>query len=506
MKVSRREFIKAAGGFVCAGTLASQFPGLIQAAEKKRFNILFLITDQHNHSVLGCAGNPIVKTPNLDKLASQGARFTNACCATPFCSPTRASLLTGMWPHTHGITQNIAGKKTGLDDKTVATEQILFDKGYFTNQMGKWHLGDISSFRCYDKDSTGQLKDEYRDYLAALPKDKWPKLKPGEVKVGEVAMLPEMDEVRKKDTAGGKNPDEVSKIGRLLVPPEHTYESWLTDRCIGLLKKHKDDNFMITWSVGPPHAPWICPEPYYSMYDPAKMPLPKSWEKCPPEYKTSRATQMGRQMGEKLVREQMRCYYGQVTMVDSYVGRILKALSDEGLEKNTIVVYLSDHGDMQAAHGMAGKSVNSFFEEIVRVPMIIRYPGEIKAGTVVNGHANSVDIMPTLLEYGGMQAPKGIHGKSLKPLIEGKVKDSERLGYCERGNKDYSRMVRTEQWKYSIYSDGRRELFDLKNDPGEMTNLAADASRASTVADLHAKLRRHMAETADPVLASVPKT
>ncbi|MCX6377046.1 MAG: sulfatase-like hydrolase/transferase, partial [Armatimonadetes bacterium] len=95
MKYTRREFIRTAGGFVCASTLASQFPGLVEAAEKQRFNILFLMTDQHHHSVLGCAGNPLVKTPNLDRLAGQGARFTNAVCATPFCSPTRASLLTG---------------------------------------------------------------------------------------------------------------------------------------------------------------------------------------------------------------------------------------------------------------------------------------------------------------------------------------------------------------------------------------------------------------------------
>ncbi len=505
MKFTRRDFMKTAGGFVAASALANSLPGLAEA-KAKGMNILFLMADQHNHSVLGCAGNPLVKTPNLDKLASQGARFTQAVCATPFCSPTRASLITGLWPHTHGIVQNVDGTRPGLDDKTIATEQILFDKAYYTAQMGKWHLGDITSLRCYKDGQSGQLKDEYKDYLSAVTRDDWPKPRDSEVKVGDLAMLPEMVAVRDKDVAAKAGPEETTRIGRQLIPAEHTYESWLTDRCIEMIKKHKNERFMITWSVSPPHAPWIAPEPFYSMYDPAKMPLPKSWNHCPPEYAKSRAKQMGDNMGEKLVREQMRCYYAQVTMVDSFVGRILKALKDQGLEENTLVVYVSDHGDMQAAHGMVGKSVNCYFEEIVRVPLMIRYPGKIKPGTVVNGHANSVDIMPTLLEYAGVPSPKGAQGKSLKPLIDGKVKAGERLGFCERGARaEYGRMVRSTDWKYCVYADGRQELFDMNKDPDEMHNLAFDPAHKATVAKMRGHLKAHMKETSDPALNMIPK-
>ena len=505
MKYTRREFIKTAGGFVCASTLTTQFPGLVEAAEKQRFNILFLMTDQHHHSVLGCAGNPLVKTPNLDKFAGQGARFTNAVCATPFCSPTRASLLTGLWPHTHGVVQNVAANRKGLDDKIVATEQILFDKKYFTAQMGKWHLGDTADLRCYRGGKNGLVKDEYQSFVRGISKDKWPEPRDGEVRVGDVAMLPEMAEVRKQDVAGTKNPEEVTRIGRHLIPPEDTYESWLADRCIEMLGKHKDESFMITYSVSPPHAPWIVPEPYYSMYDPAKMPLPKSWGHVPEVYANTRAAHLGNVMGEKLVREQLRCYYGQVTMMDACVGRILKALADQGLERDTLVVFLSDHGDMQGAHGMVGKSVNAYYEEIVRVPLMVRYPRAIKAGTVIHGHANSVDIMPTLLEYAGVPIPKGVHGKSLKPMIEGKAADQERLGFCERGARAGSRMIRTESWKYAVYDDGRRELFDLKKDPDEMNDLSADSAHRSTLAELHRKLRLQMDETNDPALELFPK-
>ncbi|MCX6377436.1 MAG: sulfatase-like hydrolase/transferase [Armatimonadetes bacterium] len=210
-------------------------------------------------------------------------------------------------------------------------------------------------------------------------------------------------------------------------------------------------------------------------------------------------------MGEKLVREQLRCYHGQVTMIDACVGRILKALADQGLEKDTLVVFLSDHGDMQGAHGMVGKSANAYYEEIVRVPLMVRYPRAIKAGTVIHGHANSVDIMPTLLEYAGVPIPRGVHGRSLKPMLEGKAADQERLGFCERGAGVGSRMIRTESWKYAVYDDGRRELFDLKKDPGEMRDLSADSAHRSTLAELHRKLRLHMDETNDPALGAFPK-
>ena len=161
---------------------------------------------------------------------------------------------------------------------------------------------------------------------------------------------------------------------------------------------------------------------------------------------------------------------------------------------------------MQGAHGMVGKSVNAYFEEIVRVPLMVRYPRAIKAGTVVHGHANSVDIMPTLLEYAGVPIPKGVHGRSLKPMFEGKAADQDRLGFCERGARAGGRMIRTESWKYAVYDDGRRELFDLKKDSGETKDLSADTTRRSTLAELHRKLRLHMEETNDPALEGFPRT
>lgn len=507
-RITRREFIKAAGGFVSAATIA---PGLLSrsgAAEPRKLNVLLLMTDQHNHGVLGCAGNPVVKTPNLDKLAAGGARFTNAVCATPFCSPTRASLITGLWPHTHGIQRNVQAKGAGLTDSALCTEQLLFDKGYQTAQMGKWHLGDTANLRCYKSEGQAYTEGTYREFLKGVSRDKWHKPREGETQIGDVCYTPEMAKFHAIWTQETKRSgQDLSTIGRSLVPPEYQYESWLADCCVDLIKKYRDDNFMITWSVSPPHAFWIVPDPYYSMYDPAKIPLSPSFGDHPPAYADSEPTRMAKGMGTLGLRERQRCYYAQVTMMDALMGRILDALKAQGLEKDTLVVFTSDHGDMQTAHGMTDKSIPGFYDEILRVPLIARHPTHIKPGKVIDTHANSVDLMPTLLDFTGLPIPKAVQGVSLRPLLEGKAADDDRPAFCERTQNpvSYCRMIRTRNWKYSVFAEGRRELFDLKNDPYEITNLADDEARKAIVQELHKRLRQQMEKTADPVLERLPK-
>lgn len=468
------------------------------------------MTDQHCHSVMGCAGNSIVRTPNLDRLAGEGSRFTNSVCATPFCSPTRASFITGQWPHTHGVVKNVAETgRAGFNDSVVATEQILFDKGYETFQMGKWHLGDTGKLRCYRKEQDLLHVDGYRQSKRALPDGDWSKARRGEIQIGEVAYTPEMAEFHEKwQTAENRAEQDLSTIGRLLLPREYTYESWLADRCVDLIRRYKDKNFMITYSVSPPHAFWVAPDPYYSMYDPSKFVLPDSWDDRPAVYQNSSAAHFSNELGEKRMREMLRCYYAQVSMVDWCFGRILHALRTEGLEKDTLVVYTSDHGDMQGAHGMVCKSLPGYYDEIARTPLIMRYPGVVKPGRVINSHVNTVDFMPTFLDYAGVAIPKSAQGVSLRPLLEGKAKDDDRPAFCERGlgDKDgWSRMARTREWKYSYFSGGRRELFNLANDPGEVKNLAEDASAAADLKAMHQKLVAQAEKSKDPALEHLAK-
>ncbi len=198
----------------------------------------------------------------------------------------------------------------------------------------------------------------------------------------------------------------------------------------------------------------------------------------------------------------IRCYYAQVTMIDAYIGRLLDALDETGLSENTLVIYLSDHGDMQGSHGgMLGKSVGAFYEEIVRVPMIMRLPGVIEAGKVVNAHANSVDLLPTIMDYLQMPIPDAVQGRSLRPIIEGRQADEVGYGFSERPG---GRMVRSADMKYCVYFGGggrREELFDLARDPSERTNLADDPKYARQKANMRKVLRRHLKETGDSAIS-----
>ena len=503
---TRREFIKGAGGFVSAAALSSALPGLLEAQEKQRFNILFLMTDQHHHNVLGCAGNPIVKTPNLDRLASEGARFTNATCATPFCSPTRASLITGLWPHTHGIVKNVEDLKLGLYDDAQTAEGVLFDKNYMTAQMGKWHLGDQKRLRYYHDTVDRLATDQYKAFAKGISREKWHKAGKGDVVEGDVCFKSHMvpfHEVWKNEK--NRSGQDLSTVGRSLCPSQYQYESWLADQCVDMIHENRDRNFMLTYSVSPPHALWTVPDPYYSMYDPKDMILPPSWNDHPAVYQESQPARLGAGFGEPGVREMLRCYYGQVSMMDWCFGRILKALDDQDLTDDTLVVFLSDHGDMQGGHHMVDKALPAFYEEIVRVPMMVRYPKSIKPGSVITTHAQSVDVMPTLLDFAGQAIPRGVQGTSLRPLLEGRAKDDDRPAFCERGlDKASSRMIRTRRWKYTAFGTQRRELFDLQEDPGEVHNLSLDPACTRIIAGLHERLRLHMERTADPALAVIP--
>lgn len=494
-------------------------------------NVLLIMTDQQFAGVLGCAGNRLVKTPNLDKLASEGARITRAVCATPFCTPTRASIRTGQWPHTHELTYNVApdqrverrraqvragrraaqGRLEGLADTQTILDNLLFDQGYRLNHLGKWHLGNLADLRCF-RDKAGQDPDRvaYAKWFAQQGEGVVSReARPGETFVDEAGGVFITDAINRARSGMEGEAEEGAKearaIGRSAVAPRAQFETWLADQAMAWIEKNAGKPFMLTLSLSPPHAPWIAPDPYYSMYDPAKMILPDSYRDQPAAYRTAQATRMGATAGEAGLREQLRCYYAQVTMMDSQIGRVLDKLHELGLEKDTLVIFTSDHGDMQGAHGMMGKSVHAFYEEDVRVPLIFRYPPTIKPGQVIDMTVNSVDLMPTVLEYAGLPVPASVQGRSVRPILDGAAKPDDRPGFCERGLKGgiTCRMIRTAEWKYNAYTGGRRELFHLTDDPGEMKNLVNDPKWRPQREELETQLRDHMRSTRDPALADL---
>jgi len=506
--------------------LALLYAPMAHAARKKTGgppNVVMLITDQHNYRILGCAGNDMVKTPHLDRLAKEGARFTRAICATPFCSPTRASFITGQWPHTHGIVYNVnikvnkthANKRRaalpelpGIVDEHITLDNLLFDNGYRLRHLGKWHLGYKTDLRCYrNQDNEFGEKGDYRKWLKQQEGplyDRNPR--PGEVLPeprGRVFLTESMAEAHEiwKDEPK-RSPQDLSIIGRSALAPRAQYETFLTDRAVAWLEKNADKPFMLTLSVSPPHALWVAPDPYYSMYDPAEMFLPPSFRNRPGAYGRDQAMRMGFLLEEDNLREYLRCYYAQVTMMDELFGRVMDKLRQLGVEDNTLVIFTSDHGDMQAAHGSMGKGIRAYYEEIVRVPLIVRYPGKIPAGRVLDMHADSVDIMPTVLDYVGRPVPSSVQGRSLRPFLEGTKEPDDRPGFCERhaAGKHASRMIRTADWKYNLFGDGRRELFNLAKDPYEIDDLAGKSEYKDQKDRLEQQLLEHMKRTNDPAV------
>ena len=258
--MNRREFISAAS---C----------LAAPAAKGRPNVLFLMTDEQHHRSLSMTGNPYIKTPNMDRIAREGALFTNATCVTPYCSPSRATMITGVYPHRHGIVQNVGGrsKQTPLaPDAFPNTEMTLHRQGYATAFRGKWHLGELGDFPCYEQfDYASKTRRGYEEFLEErLPAAKFAADKdPGRYHGRPVEKIPAIRKAWGPFQEATSGLGYIATIGRTVIPPELLPETQITNEVVGLIEKNRNRNFMITASWSPPHDLWVIPEPYYSMVD-----------------------------------------------------------------------------------------------------------------------------------------------------------------------------------------------------------------------------------------------
>jgi len=511
MTFSRRRFIETAAS---AAALTSVTSHSREPSERPP-NVLFLMTDQHKFDILGCMANPLVKTPNLDRLAAQGCLFTEASAVVPYCSPTRAAFCTGRYPGTLGIHRNIQGKVNGKPDPLRLREptrtfmHALTDRGYSCHHLGKWHLGDEAELTCLpegkeDRERPREMLHERRKTAGQSAFDP-PRV--GETLVNDVYMTANTHRCHmtwRDDKTRSKQ--DLSIIGRSRVKPAFHYESVLADHCIDLLRRHKDEPFSITYSVSPPHALWVVPAPFYDMYDPASFKLPDSRGDFHPAWEKSQAFRLARLFGEEGMREYLRCYYGQVSMMDWCFGRILDELERLGLVDRTLVIFTSDHGDMNGGHGLMDKTVPTCYEEVVRVPLIARLPGTVHAGTKTTVQASSVDIAPTILDLLGVDPLPEAHGRSLRPFLQGQP-DDNRPVFAERGDpaRNCARMIRTHDWKLVLQSRNGHELYHLAEDPGETTNLAGDPAHSDMLRELRDTLVAHMKRIDDPALSGALK-
>lgn len=501
--LSRRQFLATASSAALAATL--------QAEPEPPVNVLFLMTDQQKFDVLGCMGNPLAKTPNLDRLASQGVLFTQAHSTVPYCTPTRAALVTGRYPSTLGISRNVQEKVKGEPDPIRLREplqtylHILQERGYACHHLGKWHLGNLDELSCF-ADPAGDAqqaktlhhkrRQEAGDAAFAVQRE-------GETLVGFTYMTPNTKrchDIWKDDQK--RTQQDLSIIGRHRFTAEHQYEYALADQCIDLIRTHHNAGrpFAITYSVSPPHAFWVAPSPYYDWYNPADFKLPANAHDMPEVYAGTQAYRLAKLFGPEGMAEYLRCYYAQVSMIDAYMGRILDELDTLGIADRTLVIFTSDHGDMNGGHGLMDKTVDTCYEEIIRVPLILRLPGTARAGATTDVQADSTDLAPTILDLLAAKPLDACHGRSLRPFLKG-APDDGMPGYVERGEPlgpSCRRMVRTRDWKLILAGNANHQLFHLAADPGETNNLYAVPEHTGILAELRSLLKNHMERIGDP--------
>ena len=502
-RLTRRGFLKAGGGAL-AGIYALQLAGCEPQEAGRRPNILFLMADQYRWDALGSV-NPIVKTPNLDSLASRGVRFSRATVNAPMCLPSRYSMMTGLYPSQVGVRHNAQMCPTDEDLPAPVLAQRLREVGYQTAGFGKthWYLGEDLAPDIPVKTSTRGF-----EIRAQRNTDD-----PGRVEPGAAQMGHERPEDYARLSAetrpyGSGETVEAYKGFTSAVPPERHTEAWLTDKALEFLSDGRDEGrpFFLYLSFDYPHAPFNVPPGYEDLYDLDEMPDPPA---VPDGVDLSgHAGAQWKRWGEWLhatsVRERRKSalrYYALCSYVDAQFGRVLKRLEETGEAENTFVVFTSDHGEMLGERRRFSKYC--LYEGSVRVPLILAGPGA-RSSTVDYRPAEHVDVLPTLLSVAREGTPPGFPGASLlaEPTRVGSFSEMHGTGY-EEVQQAPAYMWRTREWKLITYVPGdaagarlreaEGELYDLRADPLELDNLYGDPNHLSVRERLTGELLIHLA-------------
>lgn len=452
-----------------------------------RPNILLIHADQHRADCIGANGHPFIQTPNLDRLAAEGANFTRAYTPIPLCTPARTSLLTGQWATQHGVIANPGTEaERRLAEGTPTFSQALRDSGYFLGYVGKWGVDSQHAPTHY----------------------------------GFHAYLSERDYIRQRQGLGlPAKPQTNGWFGEVDpgIRPEQSQLAWGADMTIGLLRHAaaQASPFFLRWDPSEPHLPNVVPAPYAQMYDPAQIqPWPNFAD--PLVGKPFIQRQQRRTWGlEGWSWEQwapiVSRYLGEITLLDHQLGRVLATLAELGLADNTVVIYSADHGDLCGGHGMIDKHY-VMYEELVRVPLLLRWPAMVQAGQQINAFvSHALDLAATFCAVAGVEPPKSFAGRSLLPYLtstdpaatpaEPEARKSIFATYHGNQFGLYTqRMVRTPTWKYIWNATAEDELYDLVHDPNELTNLAANHDYTNQLSELRLELLTWMEQSNDRAL------
>ncbi len=481
-KTTRREFLKTTG----ASLTVAAFYGCQNltggGATTNRPNVVVVFTDDQRSDCLGCADKPLLnmKTPHLDRLAREGALFKNMFVTTSLCSPSRASFLSGLYAHSHGVMNNF----TDYPNDLASYPRRLQEAGYNTAYIGKWHMGEQDDQKRPGFDYWITHKGQGKYYDTTFNID------------------------GKRQVVKGYYTTVVTRMAT----------DWLKT------KREKNKPFLLILGHKAPHGPFVPEEKYRHIYDQIPIPYPDSafhLEKKPkwiterldtwhgiygPLYGFRKHFPDRSKQGVQKFAEFVRAYAGTINSVDDSVGAVYKTLQEIGQLDNTLFLFTSDNGFLLGEHGMIDK--RTMHEESIRVPLVARYPKLIDPGTVVEQQVLNIDVAPSIVDICKARPLGKIHGRSWKPLLQGKTSGWRKAWLYEYNyEKQFPytpnvRGVRTDAWKYVHYPHGdggpdrhMAELYNLKEDPGELNNLIADPKYAAVVKQLQKELNRLLKET-----------
>jgi len=476
-------------------------------------NLLFIFTDEQRSDTLGCYGNDMVRTPNLDALAKESVVFENAYVTQTVCTPSRSTIMTGLYPHTNGCTENNIPLKP--DTRTIA-EMVSDD--YSCAYYGKWHLGDEiiaqHGFEKWVSIEDGMYRRYYSnpEYLSRFSDYHHFLIKNG--------FTPDIDS------------DGVKLFGRTMaanLEEPFTKAAFLGREAARFITENRERPFVLYVNFLEPHMPFT--GPLNDLYDPEHLPTGPHFLQKPPEnasmrhrlladYYESRnvlGSDLATEAGWRRIRAN---YCGLVTMVDNAVGTIMRVLSESGVSDNTIVVYTSDHGDMMGDHGILAKCVQ--YEEAQKVPLIMRVPWFGKKERRAKGRISQIDLVPTLLELMKQPVPDYLEGTGRADVLSGKATLDDNDVFVEWNGRDglsgrtsrqlpedefkriaaqpWRTVVSHEGWKLNLSSGDRCELHDLNTDPYEQKNLFDDPAQKERIRDLTRRIQAWQKRTGDDVV------
>ncbi len=466
--------------------------------------ILLITSDQQRADSLGTYGSKTARSPHLDALGAEGTVFERAYCSNSICIPSRACIVTGRYPHQHGVEymEDVVDDTPGLPPWETTFMERLQRAGIRTAAFGKMHLYPLPP-RGFDEMKLTGGQGARWEVSSGSP------LGPGPLGEEYASWLDQKRPGAYESIYAQRRTEEYkrhrSAVTSVLSFDEYV-DTWTADNTIDYFRRHRDSTSPIFAWCGfcNPHAPYDAPKPYDSMYDPAKMTISDTFMRDMsdrPAHYMKRQGISGKNLTPDMLKRIMAYYFGLCTMVDDLCGRIFNQLKAMGIWEETLVIFTTDHGELLGDYGLFNK--NCFFESVINVPLIIKPAGGHPAVRRTKGMAELIDIAATVLQSAGIEKPPFMEADSLLPVMEGKSPGKGLIlsEYTEGDRSRKGKCVRTARYKYNFWMPGsEEELYDMDTDPLETRNIAGDPAYAGILSDMRVKMISRLTDSEKPLL------